>query len=240
MITRHQASSFAAGALVFPGGAVDDEEDAMLRPLCRGLDGVYPVEAAHRVAALRETFEETGILLAAPRGEAGLVPRGRLEELRTRHAPAAAGGPALAALLREEGLELVGDAVVPYAHWITPAPRPKRFDTRFYLAAIPTDQTPVYDGREAVDAVWITPARALAEADAGRAALVFVTRVNLTRMAGFRSVAEVLEDARRHPVVPITPEIVRTQGGAVLRIPAGLGYALTEAPVAPVGGVRLP
>jgi hypothetical protein len=183
---------------------------------------------------------ETAIRLASPRGAAGLVPRERLEDLRARHAPAAAGGPALAALLREEGLELVGDAVVPLAHWITPAARPKRFDTRFYLAAIPTDQTPVYDGREAVDAVWITPARALAEADAGRAALVFVTRVNLTRLARCRSVAEVIEDARRHPVVPITPEIVKAPGGAVLRIPTGLGYELTEAPVAAVGGVRLP
>jgi 8-oxo-dGTP pyrophosphatase MutT (NUDIX family) len=230
MITRHQASSFAAGALVFPGGRVEEDEDGMLREHCRGLDGLDEAEARHRVAALRETFEESGVLLAARRGEADLLSRGKLEELRARHAPAAAGGPALAALLRTEGLELAGDLLDRFGHWITPTDRPKRFDTRFYVAPMPCDQTPVYDGREAVDAVWVSPSRALEEADAGRVSLVFATRVNLARLASFRTAAEVIEDARRHPIVPITPEIVETPGGTMFRIPPGLGYGVTEVP----------
>ena len=97
------------------------------------------------------------------------------------------------------------DALTLFAHWITPPILPKRFDTRFYIAAAPQDQTAVHDGGEAVDSIWIEPARALAEAAAGRFTLVLPTRLNLELLGQSATAAEAISAARARRVTPIEP-----------------------------------
>ena len=220
MTTRHDAAGFAAGAIVFPGGK-REEGDADLLAHCCSRAGDEEARTL-RVAAIRETFEETGILLARKRGEAGLVGGAELRRLT--------GGRVvpLAELARDGGLELADDLLVRFAHWITPPERPKRFSVHFFLAPAPDDQEPLHDGREAVDAVWVDPAAILAEGEANRVKMVFATRMNLKKLAQSRTVAEALAAARAAPIVTVTPERVKTPDGLVIRIPPEAGYGLAE------------
>jgi 8-oxo-dGTP pyrophosphatase MutT (NUDIX family) len=165
--------------------------------------------AAFRVAAIRETWEECGVLLA----------RGGT--------PVAAEGD-FAAMLAARALVPDISGLAHFAHWITPVPVPKRFDTHFFLAADPGDQAALHDGQEAVDSVWIRPADAIAEADAGSRKIVFPTRLNLWKLAHHASVAEAFAAARATPVVTVLPEMRMTEAGRVLRIPAAAGYGGEE------------
>ena len=136
LVRRPAKAAFMAQAFVFPGGARDGEEDA-------------------RVTAARELVEETGVLLAARP-----VPGAALAALRGR---AAAGEP-LAELLAGEGLALDLDAMLPFAHWVTPSAERRRFSARFFLAVLPAGQVATIDGQELVEARWVTPRDALAQA----------------------------------------------------------------------------
>lgn len=196
MVVRHHQIDFASGALVFPGGRVEPS-DAVLA----GGDA----DVAFRVAAIRETWEECGILLAAP----GAVPTVE---------------GAFAAMLAERALVPDCTCLAHFAHWITPIPVPKRFDTHFFLAAAPSDQDAVHDGHEAVDSVWIRPADALAEAVAGTKKVVFPTRMNLAKLARSNSVAEAFAAARAKPVVTVQPIQRDTAEGRWLRIPIEADY----------------
>src|SRR3712207_4097826 len=184
MVVRHREIEFAGGALVFPGGRVEEADGA--------LAGDDPL-GGFRIAGIRETFEECGVLLARPRGGAALVPAGTLLAIEDRHRAALGRGErGLAEGLGGEGVEAASEGLVHFPHWITPASRPKRFDTQFFLAAAPVDQLAVHDGSESVESVWIAPARAVAEANAGQRRLVFATRKNLEKLARYASVAEAL------------------------------------------------
>lgn len=217
MVVRHREIEFAGGALVFPGGRVEEDDAALAGP--------DPLDA-FRVAGIRETFEECGVLLARPRGGAEMVRAETLLAVEDRHRAALCRGERpLSEILAAEGLEPALDAVVHFAHWITPASRSKRFDTQFFLAAAPEDQLAVHDGSEAVESVWIPPAQAVAEADAGQRRLVFATRKNLEKLARSATVAEALAAARAARVVTVLPEMVRTEaGGWRLRIPLAADY----------------
>ena len=138
MVVRHHQIDFASGALVFPGGRME-ATDAELAGSLFGVDPLAPF----KVAAIREAFEECGVLMARPPGEDGLVPPGRVENL-DRAAP-------FAELLARENLAPAIDCLVPFAHWITPAFLPKRFDTHFFLALAPAGHALAHDGREAVE-----------------------------------------------------------------------------------------
>ena len=138
MVVRHHEIDFASGALVFPGGRMETADVELGRSLAPS----DPL-AAFKVAAIREAFEECGVLLARPRGQDAFVPAARSGAL-DRTAP-------FAALLAREKLVPALDALVPYAHWITPDFVPKRFDTHFFLALAPHDQALAHDGREAVE-----------------------------------------------------------------------------------------
>lgn len=221
MQVRHQDMKFASGALVFPGGRVDPEDhalaaDAALSPATAGLD---PLIGALRVAAIRETFEESGVLLARPRGEAGLVSGARLREL-----PAGAQG--FAGMLDDAGLVLAADLLVRFAHWITPVHNPRRFDTHFFALAAPADQLAAHDGTELVELMWIAPRAVVAGSEAGRFKLVFATLMNLKRLDRYATVADALEAAARTRVVTVTPELVSRGEGNTrqMRIPAEAGY----------------
>ena len=218
MTTRHEAAGFAAGALVFPGGKVDQGDRDLMR-YCRSPADCDDAELLFRLAAIRETFEETGILLARRSGSAALLSKDELHSLRPDGATAKFGE-----LLGAETIELAGDALVPYAHWITPVDRPKRFDTHFFIAALEGDQIAVHDGREAVDAVWVRPSDVIRRADAREISVVFATRMNLIKLDRSKTAAEAVEAARQAPVVTVVPEMFAGPEGRMTRIPEEAGY----------------
>jgi 8-oxo-dGTP pyrophosphatase MutT (NUDIX family) len=223
MAARHEDSGFAAGALVFPGGKVDATDLGIARRHA-GLAALPDVAAASRVAAVRETWEECGILLARRAGMSSLL---SLAELRA----ACAEKERRLERLVDAGLELAVDGLAAFAHWITPVDRPKRFDTQFFITPFEGDQVALHDGREAVDARWVRPAEVIADADAGRLKLVFATRINLLRLGASNTVVEAIEASRRAKVVPIVPQLVKTPAGPALRIPEDAGYPISELPL---------
>ncbi len=222
MATRHGKSSFMPGALVFPGGSVDPgDSDPSLLP-ATAMD-----DAPFRIAAIRETFEEAGVLLAVSDG--ALIGTDRLAALDATYRQALCKGEArFPAMMAAEALTPALDLIVPYGHWITPAVRSKRFDTRFYLARMPEGQAGLHDERELVDSRWVRPSDALAERDEGKVMLVFATRANLSRLAESATVDEALAAARSRPIVPVQPELFEGARGPSLRIPVDAGYSLTE------------
>jgi len=233
MATRHQGSTFMPGVLVFPGGAVDPDDSAS------GLIDGGPVladDAVSRVAGVREIFEEAAFLLARPLGERDLVGSGRLERILANHRAAlCAGERAFSAIMGEEGLCPAIDLMVPFARWITPVIRKKRFDARFYLARAPEGQIGAHDERELVNSRWITPAEALAAQARGEIKVVFVTRSNLGLLAKSRTVDEALAAARARTIVPVQPQLFDHPDGPALRIPAEAGYDVTEVLIRDIG-----
>jgi hypothetical protein len=108
---------------------------------------------------------------------------------------------------------------------------PKRFDTHFFLVAAPPDHVAVHDGRESVDSVWITPAAAVAEAEAGRRTIIFPTLQNVKKLGRAKSVADALAAARREPIVTVLPRVLKTERGMRFSIPPEAGYEFTEGPL---------
>lgn len=141
-VRRHKGSSFMASAYVFPGGAADPGEDA-------------------RTAAVRELFEEAGVLLARDSGaQAETLEVPNQEQLRKQ----VLGGVAAKDALARAGLTWATDALVPWSHWITPSVEKKRFSARFFVTELPAGQEPRFDEAETVDQAWVAPAQALARA----------------------------------------------------------------------------
>jgi 8-oxo-dGTP pyrophosphatase MutT (NUDIX family) len=229
MATRHQGSSFMPGVLVFPGGGVDPG-DAALVP------ADAPEDAVSRIAGIREVFEEAGFLLARAKGQDGLVPAGRFADLLHSHrAPLVAGEGSFAGMVAQEGLVPAIDLMVPFARWITPVIRKKRFDARFYLARAPEGQVGVHDEQELINSRWILAADALDAQARGEIKVVFVTRSNLGLLGKSRTVDEALGAARARTVIPVEPELFDHPDGPALRIPAAAGYDINEILVRDVG-----
>jgi 8-oxo-dGTP pyrophosphatase MutT (NUDIX family) len=231
MTLRHPRLSFSQGALVFPGGKVDPADaDPRLRPFAPGADGLSDLAFAARVAALRELFEEAGVLIARHR-DGRPVPADRASVLARRWRRLVHDGDAtMLDMARQENLLLPLDALASFAHWITPERSPRRFDTYFFLAAAPAGAEPRHDGREAVESLWLHPDRALADAAAGSRPILFPTRATLSKLARSRSVAEAFASATAFPVRPVSTCYVERDGRTVMRIPDDLGYTFTEMP----------
>jgi len=184
MVRRPGGADFAPGAYVFPGGTVHEDD--------RGLDDEL------RGAAVRELFEETGILLARNPDVA------RVRELVD-------GGAAFPEALRQAGITPDFDALVMFARWITPALLRRRYDTRFYLARMPQGQSVRPQQGEIVDWLWVSPARALASHEL---TLVYATRAVLESVADARDVETLFARARALQEIPIVePRIVQTESG---------------------------
>lgn len=217
MVRRHSAMAFGADAWVFPGGKVSAADT--------GPDA--EPDAHFRMAAARETFEETGLLLArrADGSPASVADCAGLQSMRAR---VEAEPHLFLPMLKEAGLAPALDWLRPFAHWITPSFEARRFDTRFYLAAAPPEQVALHDGREAVEHAWVSPAGILAQRAAGTARLMFPTRLNVELLAACGCVddAEVL--ARGRKVVPVLPQVVERDGRRWLMIPAEAGYSVVE------------
>jgi 8-oxo-dGTP pyrophosphatase MutT (NUDIX family) len=233
MATRHQGSSFMPGVLVFPGGAVDPDDSA---PGLIDPNAPLPADAVTRVGGVREIFEEAAFLLARPIAGGDLVGADRLERILASHRAAlCAGERPFSTIMAEEGLRPAIDLMAPFANWITPVIRKKRFNARFYLARAPEGQIGAHDELELINSRWITPAEALAAQARGEIKVVFVTRSNLGLLAKSRTVDEALAAARSRTIVPVEPQLFDHPDGLALRIPADAGYDVTEVLVRDVG-----
>lgn len=232
MVVRHHQIDFASGALVFPGGKVDPRDSLdSVRERVDGAEGLDDREFAMRVAAIREAYEECGVLLARPEGSRKLVDAERLTSLEPKRVALNEGEIGIGDVLSTERLRLALYLLTPFAHWITPKMMPKRFDTRFYLVIAPDDHLAMHDGSESVDSVWIRPADALEEAKAGTKTIIFPTRVNVQKLGRHRSVVEALAAARASTIITVEPRVERREEGAVLSIPAEADYDVTEEPI---------
>lgn len=222
MVRRHSDLAFAGGALVFPGGALEPQDEA-------GADHWLD---AHRLAAIRETFEEVGILYA--RHADGSWPAKALLAVLARERPALVRGECgFAELLACHQLRPALEELTPFAHWITPPERPKRFDTRFFLAALPPAQEGIHDGGELVDSFWASPARVVELGARGEHLVMRATEVNCRRLAGYGSCAEAIADFRDHPHSLVTPSYFEGGGVRYLSVPARAGRGVLTLPARP-------
>jgi len=225
LMVRNRGMSFASGAWVFPGGKVDpqDHDPAWLD----WIDGDEPdaMMRAARIASIRETFEEAGVLFA--RREGRLLDADAVAALL----PYDASQPLLD-VVRAQGLRLACDLLSPFARWVGPAFAPKRFDTYFFSALVPENQTARETSSETIDADWYLP-RTLLEATKGAAEeryLMFPTRSNLERINQYATMAELLAHIDTIDVQPIRPELVIVDGVEMLRIRDDQGYPTIAVP----------
>ena len=218
MLRRHARSSFLPGTYVFPGGALEAADCAdQMEGMCYGMkslqaretiDGASPPVKAlgFFVAAIREAFEEAGILLAY-REPPHLVAIG--EEDASRFAgyrrQVSQDPSSFATIIQEEGLLLATDKLSYFAHWITPHVSPIRFDTRFFVAPAPPDQEALHDELETTDSVWISPQEAVEKRRRGEMAIPYPTYCNVRDLAQFSSVEAVISSTRGKEIPAIQP-----------------------------------
>ena len=236
MLRRNPQSEFVGGAFVFPGGAVDDHDLAAgVEVHCAGLTdhdaswalGLDVGGLGYWVAAVRECFEECGLLLAYDHEgsmirfddaavEARFAERRRLVD---------SGELSMLDLCRSEGLTLACDTMHYFSHWVTPVGPTRRYDTRFFVAKAPEAQIGAHDDRETVDSVWIRPADALRRTEAGELEIIFPTARNLEALTRFATADEVVAGARPVPDPHRSaPRLVHEPGGTRIPLPGDPGY----------------
>lgn len=232
MVKRHHQIDFAAGALVFPGGkTASSDHDPAWADHVQGWADVEADERPLRIAAIREAYEEAGIIFA--RRTDGSAFEGD-ERAANARAAVERGEASFLELVRDLDLKLDLNALTVFARWITPNMMPKRFDTWFYVAVASDRQLAVCDGHETVDAEWIDPAEAIRLAAAGERTVIFPTRMNLQLLAEASSAADAVDRASARTLVTVEPQIVHREGGGVLKIPIEAGYGDVEEPLANV------
>ncbi len=229
MVKRHHQIDFAGGALVFPGGKTHAGDGDPAWETHIGSAAADPTQRALRIAAIREAYEETGILLA--RAANGDHFTGSLAAAEARDA-VAADTRSFLDLVDSLGLKLDLDAPTVFARWITPEMMPKRFDTWFYIAHAPADQLALCDGWETVDAEWIAPAEALRLGELGERTVIFPTRMNLKLLAEAGGAADAIARASARTLVTVEPRQIEREGERFLLIPKEAGYGVTEEPLA--------
>jgi len=208
MLRRSSRSAFLPEMFVFPGGAVDEEDAEIARSmLLRDTEASVaqrePSDPAFEVAALREAFEEAGILLAArPDGSRAEIDSARL---RGGRAGLHAGTTTFSELLRNLDIVLDARELWHFSHWITPPTENRRFDTHFYLAAAPRDQAASSDEMETFSGLWISPADALRRHDDGTFPMIFPTVMHLRRIMQYSTLAQLREFARTKEIRVVEP-----------------------------------
>ena len=242
LLRRTRALEFAPGACVFPGGSVD-ERDADPAIGDTAWAGPSPAELGDQLgisadrarglvcAAVRETFEESGVLLAGPSPTSLVQEGGALAQDRRR---LLGGSVSLGELLGRRGLVLRADLLTPWARWITPEVSPRRFDTWFFAAALPPGQTAALttpagpgaqpDPGESDSGTWLRPGAALEAARVGQITLLPPTAVTLAELAAHQDVAGVL--AQRRTITPLLPRVVVEKERAWLAMPQAVHYPL--------------
>jgi len=212
MVERAGGMAFAAGALVFPGGRIDEVD----RRLAERLNA-----DAARIAAIRETVEETAIAV-------GLKPVPSEDQAQELQRDLVADAP-LAELLDAHGLALDVVELTPFARWVPKFHAVRRFDTMFYVARAPLGdwQPHVIEG-ECAGAAWVTAGDVLEREKRGDARLIFPTRRTLERLAQHASFDEIRADAESHRIEPISPWVEEVNGEKFITIPADLGFPVSQ------------
>jgi len=229
MVVRHHQIDFASGALVFPGGKVDQQDRLQeMRSFCDGVDGIDDYSLGLRIAAIREVFEECGILLARKDGESNLLNAEQLKPLEGYREALLKKTIDMKNFVTKENLKLACDQLHHFAHWITPEMMPKRFDTHFYLAQMSENQIGLHDGHESIDSTWITPVTALKGAKEGKYIVIFPTRMNLKKLGRIKTVTEAIQFFNASSVYTVMPKLRRTGVNVFLTIPEEAGYGKIE------------
>lgn len=233
LIQRHGKSKFAAGDYVFAGGKVEaDDIPEDVERFCRGLT---PEEASARlggdlpprralgywVGAIREAFEEVGVLLAYDaRGDFVRFTAENRDRFEAHRTACQAANPAFFTMLRAEGLTLATDRLTYFAHWITPEEQPLRFETRFFAAVAPPQQEPEVDGHEIVALRWLTAAEAFEALKRKEITLRLPTIKNLELLqSGGGRIADILSALRGRAVPTIRPRVLQVDGKPVPVLP---------------------
>ncbi|SHN54867.1 MULTISPECIES: NUDIX hydrolase [Alphaproteobacteria] len=221
MVKRHHQIDFASGALVFPGGKPSvGDEIVEWADHCRGWGTFDATQRTLRIAAIREAYEEAGILLADHRDGGAFEDTCDLESRKAVER----GEREFLDVVREAGVHLRLDQLSIFARWITPTFMPKRFDTHFFVVRAPERQIAACDGYETVDAEWLSPHKALEMEATGERTIIFPTRLNLQLLAKAASAADCVAQAEARDIVTVLPEIIQRDGKNVLTIPADAGY----------------
>ena len=220
MVERTARMAFAGGAMVFPGGRIDDADRAFAQAYTEP-------DAAFRIAAIRETLEESGIPVGLDPG----LGHARASQLQA----ALHDGASFAELLGAHGLSLDLAALTPFARWKPAFHQARIFDTIFFIAEAPAgDWRPMPQPGECENVEWLSAREVLARVADGRASAIFPTIRNLERLARFDSIAAARADAAAHAIETITPWIADHDGEPHLFIPEGLGYPVTRESLASV------
>ena len=229
MVRRHQDTAFMGGAYVFPGGRVDESDNDGSESWCDGLPHALSqlptldreAAVAYHVAAARELFEEAGVLLARDAGGRFVSLSGGDAHARfkTYRHEVHDGRTTLRAVVERERLRLALDALVLFAHWITPPIDTRQFDTRFFMARVPPDQTPAHDDTETTHSSWMTPAAAIEQSLGAQIVLPPPTWTTLRELQRFASVDDAMSWARIRRVVARMPQLFVQDGVRVLVIP---------------------
>jgi 8-oxo-dGTP pyrophosphatase MutT (NUDIX family) len=228
MVRRHEGTAFMGGAHVFPGGRVDAADSDGDAAWCDGIDhaarqlsDLPPADAvAYHVAAARELFEEAGVLLARGSANRFVSLAGDLHDRFSRYRTEVHSGRAtLRSIVEGEGLRLALDALILFAHWVTPPIDQRQFDTRFFMTRVPPDQTPVHDDRETTHSSWMTPAETIAQSMNRDIVLPPPTWTTVRELERFASVEDALAWARVRRVVRRQPALVERDGVRMLLVP---------------------
>lgn len=234
LLRRQKTMSFAAGMYVFPGGSVDPRDESLPEtawigprpetwaPLLTADEGLAKALVC---AAVRETFEESGVLLAGP-SEGEVVADTTGEDWEEDRLALIDRTLSFASLLDRRGLALRADLLRPWAHWITPEVEPKRFDTRFFVAALPRGQRTRDVGGEADRVIWERPEDALAASHRGELGMMPPTAFTLSELTAYDDVAAVMAAGDARDVQPVLPKIVLGDDDeARLLLPHDEGYS---------------
>jgi len=227
MVRRHVRSEFVPDAYVFPGGSVKETDVATERApgLCApdgpSGDDATRLGAGFRAAALRECFEEAGVLLARRNGTILTIGTSEVERFARYRDGLNSGTLTLRELAVSEGLTLATDELLHWSHWVTPAAWPRRFDTHFFLAAMPHEQEAAHEGLEVTASAWVTPEEALADYARGDFPLVFATERQLRALTNLPSVAAAHAHFSSKPVSTMRPRVLREDGQDVIILPGG-------------------
>jgi 8-oxo-dGTP pyrophosphatase MutT (NUDIX family) len=229
MVRRHEGTAFMGGAHVFPGGRVDAADDDADSSWCDGidhavgqLDGLPSAQAlAYHVAAARELFEEAGVLLARhPAGDyVSLAAAADHERLKQDRMRVHEGQTSMRAVIERAGLRLALDALVLFAHWVTPPVDTRQFDTRFFMTRVPPHQAPAHDETETTHSLWARPADAIAASMKQEIVLPPPTWSTLREIEAFESVNAALAWARRRTVIRRMPLATEQDGHRMLLLP---------------------
>ncbi|MDA8884832.1 NUDIX hydrolase [Gammaproteobacteria bacterium] len=236
MVERSNRPPFG-DLFVFPGGKIDQSDnDPRAQSLCKSISdkeaslllGIEKNGLGYWVACVRECFEEVGILLAEKKDGSMLNLNGiEKEKYQKYRQDLLAEKISFYDICMQEELELLTENIAPFSHWITPALEVKRFDTRFFIACLPKNQTGIHDGNELVNSLWISVDEAIKKAYAGEMNMIMPTIKNLEQCVGFNSIQELLSHQQQltnEDIPPILPKFFKKDGNWVGLLPGDAGY----------------